>query len=99
MSQRLELRLAEIEKERNIAALPPRVLGGALVTPIGLINSILAPPEPDGFADETEEVERIAMEAVMASERDAGRNPVDVSAENRGWDIESFTSGGAMIFL
>ncbi len=99
LSQRLELRLAEIEKERNIAALPPRVLGGALVIPIGLVNSILAPTKPDGFADETEEVERIAMEAVMASEREAGRNPVDVSAENRGWDIESFTSGGAMIFL
>jgi hypothetical protein len=41
----------------------------------------------------------IAMEAVLAAERAAGRIPVDVSKFNRGWDIESFTTDGRMLFL
>ena len=36
-----------------------------------------------------EEVERIAMEAVMAFERKAGWDPLDVHEENRGYDILS----------
>ena len=31
----------------------------------------------------------MAMNAVMAAERALGCEPLDVSAENRGWDIES----------
>ena len=99
LGQRLEMRLAEIERERDIAALPPRVLGGALVVPIGLIQTRLAPTKVDGFAEETAEVELIAMQAVMDAERAAGRSPVDVSKFNRGWDIESFTPNGKMLFL
>jgi hypothetical protein len=34
-------------------------------------------------------VERLAMEAVMAAERALGHVPRDVSAEKKGWDIES----------
>ncbi len=99
LGQRLEMRLAEIERERDIGALPPRVLGGALVVPIGLIAEQLAPAKYDGFAEETAEVELIAMQAVMDAERAAGRTPVDVSALNRGWDIESFTAEGKMVLL
>src|SRR5690606_25320881 len=40
-------------------------------------------------ARETQQVERLAMEAVMAAERRLGFEPVDVGAEKRGWDIES----------
>ena len=35
------------------------------------------------------EIERISMEAVMAAERALGHDPRDVSAEKKGWDIES----------
>jgi SNF2 family DNA or RNA helicase len=99
LSQRLEIRLAELERERDITALPPRVLGGALVVPMGLIEARLAPSKCDRFAEEITEVERIAMEAVMAAEKLAGRRPVDVSSLNRGWDIESFTAEGRMLLL
>jgi hypothetical protein len=50
------------------------------------------PGTPDGFAEDAatrDEIERVAMEAVMAAERALGNLPRDVSAENKGYDIES----------
>ena len=44
-------------------------------------------PPPYGAPDK--EVERLAMEAVMAYERAQGFEPRDVSKENRGYDVES----------
>ena len=47
---------------------------------------------PDGFAEDAlarAEVERLAMEAVLAAERALGREPRDVSAAKVGYDIES----------
>ena len=34
-------------------------------------------------------IEKLAMDAVMAAERALGNQPRDVSAEKKGWDIES----------
>lgn len=99
LGQRLEMRLAELQLERDIAALRPNIMGGALVIPMGLIDVRLRPAAPDGFAEDTSEVEMIAMDAVMAAEKAAGRHPVDVSMHNRGWDIESFTTDGRMLLL
>lgn len=51
-----------------------------------------APARPDGFAKDPiarAETERLAMEAVIAAERALGHEPRDVSAEKKGWDIES----------
>jgi hypothetical protein len=40
------------------------------------------------------------MEAVMAAERALGRNPVDVSAQKCGYDIESHTpDDGPLLFI
>ena len=44
-------------------------------------------PPPYGAPDR--EVERLAMEKVMQFEREQGFVPRDISAENRGYDIES----------
>ncbi|HXH92890.1 MAG TPA: DUF3883 domain-containing protein, partial [Thermoanaerobaculia bacterium] len=41
------------------------------------------------FAHETEEIERLAMDAVMKHERALGFETRDVSKENNGYDIES----------
>lgn len=96
LSERLEKRLREIEQERQIAATPPIIAGGALVIPECLLReSPLEPPhsvrlrEPGGHVDDTETSERLAMDAVMSLERHLGHTPIDVSAENRGYDIES----------
>jgi superfamily II DNA or RNA helicase len=103
--ERLHVRQSELDRERQITALPPVLKGAALVVPKGLLDSRLAPqPEakPIGFADDPDsraEVEQRAMESVMAAERAAGFVPRDVSAEKKGWDIESRTPAGHLRFI
>lgn len=94
LSGRLQKRMDELNRERQIAARPPTILGGALIIPAGWFkaqagtaNSFQESPAPYGTSDR--EVERLAMESVMASERALGFAPRDVSKENRGYDIES----------
>jgi hypothetical protein len=45
------------------------------------------------------DIERLAMEAVAAHERARGREVVDVSAENRGWDLESIGPAHEILFI
>lgn len=92
--ERLHKRQAELERERQITALPPVLKGAALVIPAGLLKSRASTREtkPDGFAEDPiarKAIERLAMEAVMTTERLLGNEPRDVSAEKKGWDIES----------
>ncbi|MEQ8354152.1 MAG: helicase-related protein [Kiloniellaceae bacterium] len=90
LTDRLNMRLDELAKERQIAPLPPEIQGAALVVPIGWFAKQAQPvTTPAGLADGRAEVEKLAMDAVMAAERALGRAPRDVSAENRGYDIES----------
>jgi predicted nucleic acid-binding protein len=69
-----------------------------LVIPRGLLEALLASAEPTtatGFAEDPTtraETERLAMEAVRVYERALGNVPRDVSAEKKGWDIESRAS-------
>ena len=93
--ERLHKRQTERERERQITALPPVLKGAALVIPRGLLQSRLPqvdPPKPFGFSEDPAAravVEQLAMDAVMAAERRLGNVPKDVSAEKKGWDIES----------
>ena len=91
LTARLQKRLTELEQERKLSALPPVVLGGALIVPVGLLRKLQGKedtPPPD-FAQNTEHSERLAMQAVMESERRLGYIPRDVSDQNLGYDIES----------
>ena len=95
---RLHTRQQELDRERQITALPPVLKGAALVIPAGLLAAItsseaLPPPGLAQSAEARAEVERAAMEAVMEAERRMGFEPRDVSAENKGWDIESRDPG------
>ncbi len=91
LQARLAHRLAELEQERQLSALPPVVVGGALVVPEGLVAHLAgeSQTEPEVFARETRRVEALAMQAVLDIERRRGCEPRDVSRENYGWDIES----------
>ena len=90
LTGRLERRLREIEQERQLAPLPPVAVGGALVVPAGLLAKLRGDhADPDQHARETRRVEALALAAVMAAERRLGRDPRDVSAERRGYDVES----------
>ncbi|MET3842048.1 DUF3883 domain-containing protein [Bradyrhizobium sp. OAE829] len=93
--ERLHRRQTELDRERQISALPPVLKGAALVIPGGLLRVQTASTpaaQPDGFSEDPvarAEIERLAMDAVFASERALGHDPRDVSAEKKGWDIES----------
>ena len=97
--ERLHRRQTELDHERQISALPPVLKGAALVIPRGLLRAKAPQVQespPIGFAEDPilrAETERLAMEAVFTSERALGHEPRDVSAEKKGWDIESRDSG------
>jgi hypothetical protein len=107
LSDRLKRRMAELEQEREISALPPVLLAGALVVSIGLLRhqgvadyvDEVAQPEVDPAR--RAEIERLAMDAVIAAERALGFAPRDVSRENCGYDVESRdpTSNGHLRFI
>src|SRR5262249_40737787 len=85
--ERLHKRQAELDRERQISALPPVLKGAALVVPVGLLRKtqgdVVAPAqEPDAFSDDPAAralIEKLAMDAVMAAERALGNEPRDVS--------------------
>ena len=91
LAARLEKRLYELEQERKLSPLPPVVVGGALVVPIGAMQRLQAKRDatPPKFARETQRVEQLAMEAVIKTETDLGYQTRDVSDQNCGYDIES----------
>ena len=101
LRDRLRSRNRELDLEAKIDALPPVVVGGAIVVPQGLLDRLAGRPAPevDLFARRTREVEALAMAAVIAAERAAGRESRDVSAENLGWDVESREPDGRLRFI
>ncbi len=93
LAERLRRRLEVIEQERFISSQPPRVRGGMVVVPRGLLLKKGNAVTPNGFSEDPEarrEIELKAMAAVMASERALGNEPEDVSARKIGYDIASF---------
>ncbi len=99
LADRLEARQQTLELERAITAAAPEVRGGALVIPAGLLARRSGEVPATGFAEDTAASEALAMAAVLAAEQAAGRRAEDVSASNRGWDIESVTPDGHLLFL
>ncbi len=90
LESRMHKRLAELEKEKNISALPPIIVGGAIVIPRGLLDILTG--RPDIFTTDAaarREVELAAMRTVMDIEASLGFIPRDVSAAKVGYDVES----------
>ncbi len=85
LEARLQRRMEELEQERQIAASPPVIVGGALIVPAGLLWGERIPE-----AERDRRItEQIAMRAVMDAEIALGHSPRDVSADKPGYDIES----------
>jgi len=101
LQARLARRLAELDAERQLAPLPPVVAGGALVVPAGLLATLAgrAPDEVAAQAAERDATERAAVEAVMAAERRLGREPTEMPPNNKGYDIESRSRDGELLFI
>lgn len=102
MQERLQRRMEELEQERQVSAVPPVVIGGALIVPAEdfAARQFAAGPDRSVDAAARAKIERLAMEAVLAAERKLGREPRDVSAEKLGYDIESKIPGdGRLLFI
>lgn len=90
LEARMQKRLAEIDTERMISAMPPVIVGGSLVIPKGLLHILTRRPIESPFGQgDRQAVEYAAMQAVMDVERSLGYSPKDVSADKCGYDIES----------
>jgi superfamily II DNA or RNA helicase len=102
LQARLKRRMTELDQERQLSPLPPVVVGGALVIPHGLLERLRGERRqtPALYARDTERVERIAVEAVLATERELGRDPEEKPRNNPGYDILSIpTDGGRLLFI
>jgi hypothetical protein len=82
--------MEQLELESQISALPPVILGGLVVVPLGLLTKITGK-----FVSEVKDaVDRLAVaararEIIMDVERSLGFEPVDREFEKLGYDIES----------
>ena len=100
LQERLAKRTGEIERERKLSALPPVVLGGALVVPAGLIRKILGASGPGGHTADTQAAAARARRMVMEAERRLGYEPTDRESDKVGYDIESRVPGtGKLRFI
>ena len=101
LQARLQKRFEEIKRERQLAPLPPVVLGGLLVVPSGLIRAMAGLPQTTAQAGvDTQAAAARAREIVMEIERGLGFAPVDREFDKLGYDIESAIPGtGRLRFL
>ena len=97
LAERLRRRQEVLEKEKFITAQPPKIKGGMVVLPRGLLEVLRGMIGEDGAsvnlaanAESRRKIELKAMEAVMSAEKSLGNNPEDVSAQKVGYDILSF---------
>ena len=87
LNHRLQKRLAELARMRNVVSNTPVVLGGILVIPQGLLNKTSGVGTFAVDPQARSRIERLAMEAVMSAERGLGHEVTDVSAQKCGWDV------------
>lgn len=99
LAERQKRRMGQLEQERFISSQPPRVRGGMVVVPRGLLDAQArtqaSPPNGavQGFSADAQArraIEIAAMDAVIATERALGNVPSDVSAQKVGYDIASY---------
>ena len=82
----------EIELETQLTVSEPKIIGAAAVIPMSRLK-----PEVEKLAgvdmSRDDEIEQVGMDVSMTYERDEGRVPEDVHAENIGFDIRSVKYG------
>jgi superfamily II DNA or RNA helicase len=95
LSGRLQRRLTELDREAQVSAQPPVVLGGLVVVPAGMIAAMTGRPlrEPTRPVD-TQAAAARAREIIMEVEEQLGFEPVDRELDKLGYDIESKIKDG-----
>ncbi len=101
LQARLQKRLEDLRLEAQISPLPPVVLGGVLVVPMGLLARMSGrePKKEAGQPINTQASAARARAIVMDVERTLGFDPTDREFERLGYDIESRAGGGRLRFI
>jgi superfamily II DNA or RNA helicase len=95
LQARLQRRLTELEREAQISALPPVVLGAIVVVPVGLLAEMTGRASSAAMIPaDTQASAARARVAVMEVERALGFEPRDRETERLGYDIESKITSG-----
>lgn len=95
---RLKKRLDELTAEAQLSTLPPAILGGLVVVPIGLVAAMTGHPLPQSAGPvDTQASAARARRIVMDIERQLGFAPVDRETEKLGYDIESRVPGTGLL--
>ena len=98
---RLQKRLEDLKLEAQISPLPPVVLGGLLVVPMGLIHAMTGQVTISSTSPvDTQASAARARAVIMEIERSLGFDPTDREFEKLGYDIESRVPGtGKLRFI
>ena len=100
LQARLQKRMDEIQRERQLSPLPPVVLGGVLVVPVGLLRKMKGKVSASATSPDTQASAARARAVVMEVERSLGFEPVDRESDKLGYDIESRVLGtGKLRFI
>jgi superfamily II DNA or RNA helicase len=101
LEARLERRLADLARDEDLTAKPPVAAGGALVIPQGLLDKLLgrSTAAPPLYPQNTALTDRRAVDAVLAAERDLGRDPQEMPHNNPGYDVQSRAGDGHLVFI
>ena len=101
LAARLAARTTELDREEQLAALPPVVVGAALVVPAGLLARLggQVPEPPPPFALERRVVEQRAVDAVVGAEQALGYDVTVMPPNNPGFDLRSEGPAGDLRFV
>lgn len=95
-------RMTELDREAQISALPPVVVGGLVVLPFGLLAKLKGLTDALASANtckDNQAAAAAARAAVMQVERTLGNQPKDVEFDKLGYDIESKGQDGRLRFI
>ena len=96
----MQKRMDEIQRERQLSPLPPVVLGGVLVVPVGLLRKMAGSVPFRVEMRDTQAAAARARATVMETERGLGFDPVDREFDKLGYDVESRVPGtGKLRFI
>ena len=96
---RLRRREAELARQRKLSPLSPRVVGGAFVVPEGMLRALSPETVPAERVMDVARSERLAVDAVLATERALGRAPREMPHNNKGYDVETRGEDGRLMFI
>jgi len=90
LEKKKEQLLKSIEAEIHLSLSTPRILG---------VVAVLPKIPTDDTLKEDKEIEQIGMKIAMEFEISQGRKPIDVSAQNLGFDIRSESPDGTFRYI